>query len=145
MKFKVRTPEGELEFQSFGEVEQAWLMGLVGPDDELLEDGKTKWRKASSFPHLRNARRTGDQAWGGSWFLWAVIGILLGSGALWLLKLGTETGDWRHYTYGGALGLMTAMVMIHVTMRAARRSRPHGEVPATSSRPTSPDRQQRPS
>ncbi|MBL8953561.1 MAG: hypothetical protein JNK82_22490 [Myxococcaceae bacterium] len=136
MKFKVRTQEGELEFKSFGEVEQAWLMGLVGPDDELLEDGKTSWRKASSFPLLVQARRTGEQAWGGSWFLWTVIGILLGSAALWLIKDG-------HYLYGGTLGIMTAMVMVHVTVRASQRSRPHGVV--TSSRPPSPARQRPPS
>ncbi len=136
MKFRVRTPEGELEYQSFGEVEQAWLMGLVGPEDELLEDGKTTWRKASSFPLLVQARRTGEQAWGGSWFLWTVIGILLGSAALWLIKAG-------EYLYGGTLGIATAMVMIHVTVRASARSRPHGLV--TSSRPTSPARPQRPS
>lgn len=139
MKFKVRTPEGELQFQSFGEVERAWLMGLVGPDDELLEDGKTMWRKASSFPHLVNARRTGDQAWGGSWFLWTVIGVLLASATLWLIEAG-------EHLYGGLLGLMTAMVLIHVSVRAAKRSKPHGNVAATSSRPSSSrDRQQRPS
>ena len=136
MKFRVRTQEGELEFQSFGEVEKAWLMGLVGPDDELLEDGKTMWRKASSFPLLVNARRTGEQAWGGSWFLWTVIGILLGSATMWLIKAG-------EHLYGGFLGLMTAMVMIHVTVRAAKRAKPYGNV--TSQRPPSTDRQQRPS
>jgi len=137
MKFRVRTPEGELEYQSFGEVEQAWLMGLVGPDDELLEDGKTNWRKASSFPLLVHARRTGEQAWGGTWFLWTVIGILLGSAALWLLK----EGQWL---YGGTLGFMTAMVMIHVTVRASKRSRPHGNVTSSRQQPL-PGRQQPPS
>ncbi len=136
MKFRVRTQEGELEFQSFGEVERAWLMGLVGPDDELLEDGKTTWRKASSFPHLVNARRTGEQAWGGSWFLWTVIGILLASATLWLIKAG-------EHLYGGLLGLMTAMVMIHVTVRATKRAKPYGNI--TSQRPPSPGRPQRPS
>jgi hypothetical protein len=136
MKFKVRTPEGELDFQSFGEVEKAWLMGLVGPDDELLEDGKTRWRKASSFPLLVQARRSGEQAWGGSWFLWTVIGIMLGSGTMWLIRMGENL-------FGGLLGLMTAMVMIHVTVRAAKRSKPYGNV--TSPRPPSPDRPQRPS
>lgn len=139
MKFKVRTPEGELEFQSFGEVEKAWLMGLVGPEDELLEDGKTMWRKASSFPLLVQARRSGEQAWGGSWFLWTVIGILLASGTAWLIKAGENL-------YGGLLGLMTAMVMIHVTVRASKRARPYGNLPATSSRPPpSRDRPQQPS
>src|SRR5689334_7398992 len=126
MKFKVRNQEGELEFQSFGEVERAWLMGLVGPEDELLEDGKTMWRKANTFPHLVNARRTGEQAWGGSWFLWTVMGIMLGSSAMWLIRDG-------YYLAGGTLGLMTAMVMTHVTVKASKRSKPYGNV--TSSRP----------
>lgn len=129
MKFKVRTPEGELQFQSFGEVERAWLMGLVGPEDELLEDGKTTWRKANTFPLLVQAQRTGDQAWGGSWFLWTVIGIMLASSALWLIRDG-------YYLYGGLLGIMTAMVMTHVTIKASKRSKPHGDV--TSSRPPPP-------
>lgn len=131
MKFQVRTKEGELSFGSFGEVERAWLMGLVEPDDELLEEGKTTWRKASSYPVLVHARRSGDQAWGGSWFLWTVAGIMLGSCALWLLKDG-------YWLYGGTVGVLTAMVMVHVTVRASKRSRPHGVV--TSSRQPSPDR-----
>ena len=105
--------------RQLGEVEQAWLMGLVGPDDELLEDGKTKWRKASTFPLLVHARRTGEQAWGGSWFLWTLIGIILGSSALYLIKI-------EQYMYGIVLGLATSMVMIHVTVRAHQRSKPHG-------------------
>lgn len=121
MKFRVKTPEGELEFQSFGEVERAWLMGLVGPDDELLEAGQTKWRKARTFPLLVNARRTGEQAWGGSWFLWVILGVLFGSATLWLL----EAGLW---VYAGPLGFLTAGVMIHVTILASRRSKPHGNV-----------------
>src|SRR5258705_12394631 len=139
MKFKVRTQEGELEFQSFGEVERAWLMGLVGPDDELLEEGKTMWRKASTFPHLISARRRGEQAWGGTWFLWTVIGILLGSLAMWLIHEGL-------FIFGGVVSLATASLMFHVVKTAHARSRPHGLV--TSSRPApqpSPDRQQRPS
>src|SRR3954469_16727530 len=139
MKFKVRTPEGELEFQSFGEVERAWLMGLVGPEDDLLEEGKTSWRKARSFPLLVNARRTGEQAWGGSWFLWTVIGILLGSGAAWLIRAGQNVA-------GGLLGLMTALGMIHVSVRAAQRSKPYGNVTASSrAQAPSPGRPQRPS
>ena len=138
MKFKVRTPEGELQFQSFGEVEKAWLMGLVGPDDELLEDGKTTWRKASSFPLLVHARRTGEQAWGGTWFLWTVMGILFGSGALWLLKEG-------QYLFGVMLGFATALVMVHVTVQAAKRSKPYGDVTSSRRPPPSLDRPRPPS
>jgi hypothetical protein len=130
MKFTVRTKDGELTDGSFGEVENAWLLGLVGPDDELLEEGKTKWRKASSFPYLVNARRTGEQAWGGAWFLWTVIGILAGSGALYELKAGITALTHGELTaelvIGTVLGIATAYVMLQVTLRAQRRARPHG-------------------
>jgi hypothetical protein len=119
MKFTVRTSDGELTFGSFGEVEKAWLMGLVGPDDELLEDGHTKWRKASSFPVLVGARRTGEQAWGGAWFLWAVISILMGSATWYFL----HNGD---YLFGMLFGIVTALLTINVTVRANKRARPHG-------------------
>jgi hypothetical protein len=119
MRYTVRTKEGELKFGSFGEVEKAWLLGLVEPDDEVLEEGHEKWRKASSFPLLLRARRTGEQAWGGSWFLWTMIGICLGSAALWLIKS-------QQYLYGGILGVGTALVMAHVTTQAHKRSKPHG-------------------
>jgi hypothetical protein len=130
MKFTVRTQDGELTFGSFGEVEKAWLLGLVGPEDELLEEGKSKWRKASSYPYLVNARRTGEQAWGGAWFLWTVIGILMGSGALYELKTGIAALSHGEMTpdivFGAVLGLLTAMVMIRVTVKAHKNARPHG-------------------
>jgi hypothetical protein len=149
MRYQVRTQEGELTFQSFGEVEQAWLMGLVGPDDELLEEGKTLWRKASSFPLLVQARRTGEQAWGGSWFLWAVIGILAGSGALWLIHEGIKelqaSGNPSQLIAGGLLALATASLMFHVVTKAHQRSRPHGVVTSSRLPSPSPDRQRPPS
>ena len=36
MKYRVRSTEGELEYSSFGEVEKAWNMGLIEPNDEVL-------------------------------------------------------------------------------------------------------------
>jgi hypothetical protein len=129
MKWTVRTKEGELVYESFGEVEKAWLLGLVEPDDELLEEGKTKWRRAGSIPLLVQARRTGEQAWGGAWFLWILTGIMLASSALWLARGGL-------YGAAVALGIFTMAVMAYGTWRAAKRARPHGDV--TSSRPPSP-------
>ena len=55
MRYFVRTPEGELVFNSFGEVERAFLQGLVEPDDEIREEDANKWRKASTLPLLVQA------------------------------------------------------------------------------------------
>ena len=67
--------------------------------------------------------------------MWTVIGILLGSSALWLIKDG-------YYLLGGVVGLATAMVMIQVTTRASARAKPPGNLTASRAAPQpSPDRQ----
>lgn len=122
MKFRVRSKDGgELEYESFGQVEQAWLLGFVEPDDELLEEGKTKWRKASSFPLLVQARRSGDQVWMGSWFLWIVLGVAGATAALVLL--GHEALE--HKIAGVVMGFAVAMAMLKVTLNAHARRKPH--------------------
>ncbi len=121
MKYKVRSKEGELDFPSFKEVEQAWLLGLIEPDDEVLEEGKTVWRKAGTIPLLANARRTGEQAWGGAWFLWTLIGVAGGSMALYMLR----SDDTTTQVMGMVLAFVVAGVMFKVTQRAFQRSKPH--------------------
>ncbi len=57
MKWKVKSSDGELEYSTFGEVERAYQMGLIEGEDELLEEGTTRWRKANTIPLLVNAAR----------------------------------------------------------------------------------------
>lgn len=122
MKFRVRSKDGgELEYESFGQVEQAWLMGFVEPDDELLEEGKTKWRKASSFPLLVQARRSGDQVWMGSWFLWIILGV---AGATYALVL-LGHPELEHKIAGVVMGFGVAMAMLKITLNAHARRKPH--------------------
>lgn len=118
MKYKVRNKDGELEYLSFGQVEQAWLMGLIEPEDEILEEGKTKWRKAGSIPVLVQARRSGDQVWRGTWFVWVLGGVIGGSIALYLL----QSGD---YVMGFVVAFAVASVMLHVTWKAYQKQKPH--------------------
>jgi hypothetical protein len=117
MRYTVRTPEGELTFGSFGEVERAWLQGLVEPDDEIREEGSSKWRKASSLPTLVQARRRGDAAWGGTQSAWLVILIVLASAALYLIAKG-------HTWSGLTLAFALALLLTRVTYKAFKRSRP---------------------
>lgn len=117
MKFTVKTPDGELTYASFGEVEKAWLNGLVGPDDELLEEGHTKWRKASTFPVLMQARRHGDAVWGGSQQAYLIIVVVLGSAALYALVKG-------HWIGIPALFIL-AYMMMRITWNAYKRTKPH--------------------
>jgi hypothetical protein len=118
MKYTVRTKEGELVYGSFGAVEQAWLQGLVEPDDEVLEEGTTKWRKAGSIPLLARARRSGNQVWGGAQMAWIVIGIATSSFALYMLATG-------RLLIGGISALATAFMLFNITTKAFKKSKPH--------------------
>ncbi|HYR54681.1 MAG TPA: hypothetical protein VEM39_01090 [Myxococcaceae bacterium] len=117
MRYTVRTPEGELTYNSFGEVERAWLNGLVDGDDEIREEGASKWRKASTFPVLAQARRRGDAVWGGTQSAWIVIAIILASAALYSIARG-------HLWYGLAIAFALALLLTRVTYKAFKRSRP---------------------
>src|SRR6202022_1831994 len=88
MRYTVKTPEGELTYNSFGEVERAWMQHLIDPEDEIRGEDSTRWRKASSFPVLVRARRQSAATWGGSQALWILIGIMLGSAALYFIAKG---------------------------------------------------------
>lgn len=52
MPYRVRTKDGELTYPTIAELSQAWQLGMVDPEDEVLEDGKQLWRKAGSLPFL---------------------------------------------------------------------------------------------
>jgi hypothetical protein len=122
MKYRVRTRDGgELDYTSFGQVEQAWLMGLIEPDDEVLEEGKTRWRKAGSIPLLISARRSSEQVWAGSWFLWTLIGIFGATVGLGLLS----QKELEYKAAGAVVAFGIASLMIHVSVKAWDRRKPH--------------------
>lgn len=118
MKYRVRNSEGEIDFQSFGQLEQAWLMGLVEPTDEILEEGKTMWRRADTIPLLARARRHGDNVWGGAWFLWTLIGVAGGTISLLLFNE-------KQYLIALVVAFIVAGLMIKVTTDAQKRRDPH--------------------
>lgn len=86
MRYRVRTPEGELEYENLLEVERAYVSGLVEPEDEVLEEGGTLWRKAATIPALVRARSTGVRS--NSQLLSIVFAAVAGLFALLLLKMG---------------------------------------------------------
>jgi hypothetical protein len=117
-KYRVKSKEGELVFGSFGEVERAWLQGLVEPDDEVLEEGSTRWRRAGSIPLLAKARRYGNQVWGGTQNLWIFFAIVLISLDFYLLLRG-------HVLMAIWLGVATAMILVRVMVNAHKKTKPH--------------------
>jgi hypothetical protein len=123
MKYTVRNQDGQLEYSSFGQVEQAWRLGFVEPSDEILEEGKTMWRRADSFPLLAKARRHGDDVWNGAWFLWALIGVTLATISLLFLK----EKEVMPRVIGFTIAIGDAYLLGYVTVRAQKRRKPHGK------------------
>ena len=120
MKYTVRAPEGELTFESFGELERAYFSGLVDPDDEVLEEGATRWRKAVTFSVLRRPRplTAHDKE---SQKLWLALAIVLATVALWALSA-AQLG-WKRYFAALAAALLVAAVLGRMTRIASKRRR----------------------
>lgn len=125
MKYRVRNQDGEIEFQNFGQLEEAYLMGLVEPTDEVLQEGHQNWRRADSYALLARARRHGDNVWGGAWFLWVLIGVAGATVALVLFKrAATEKND-LYWALGFLIAIADVVLMTRVTVNAQKRRDPH--------------------
>lgn len=57
MGYRVRNQDGEVHFESFRDLHNAYRIGLVEPEDEILQDGQQKWRRARTVAHLQGAPR----------------------------------------------------------------------------------------
>ncbi|WNG16052.1 hypothetical protein [Cystobacter fuscus] len=118
MRYHVRTPDGELDYLSFREVELAYMQGLVGPDDEVREEGQTLWRKASKIPELARARPAPLQGNAARLRLGAVVSaVVLG---LFSLKL-LFSESWTRRGVGIALALVTSVILTQLTRQAFKR------------------------
>jgi hypothetical protein len=117
MRYRVRTPDGELEYESILHVEQAYVAGLVDPEDEVLEEGGTLWRKASTLPNLARARRpASSKSTNRTQSLIILIAVVLGVFSLLLVWSGRGL-----LALLGALGVIS--LLWRVTYDAFRRKR----------------------
>jgi hypothetical protein len=117
MRYHVRTPDGELDYLSFREVELAYMQGLVGPDDEVREEGQTLWRKASTIPVLARAKPP-VRGWKARSQALTVVGSVLL--AIWALML-IASDSWTRRGMGIVLALTTSALLTRVTYKAFKR------------------------
>ncbi|MET0401405.1 MAG: hypothetical protein ABW123_03335 [Cystobacter sp.] len=117
MRYRVRTPEGELDYLSFREVELAYMQGLVGPEDEVLEEGQTRWRKASTIPVLARARPPTRGLLARAQGIAVVASVLVGIWALMLIA----SDSWTRRGLGIVLALLTSALLTRVTYKAFKR------------------------
>lgn len=92
MGYRVRNEHGELRFESFTELKEAWQQQLLGPEDEVLEDGSTSWQKAGSLPKLVQFTRERPATMSPElrWYLLAGFVVAVGAALLWGLARGPE-------------------------------------------------------
>jgi len=90
MKYRVRTPEGELSFSSILELTKAYLVGLVAPEDEVQREGDTRWRKAASLPQLAQAKKPPRHFLADLHMRWALILAAIGSIAAFSFLYGSK-------------------------------------------------------
>jgi hypothetical protein len=119
LSYRVRTPDGELAFPSLAEVERAYAMGLVGPEDEVREEGAGAWRKAGSLPVLARSRPSARSRDGRTQRLPILLAVGLSLLALYLIL--QEAPGTR--LLGAGLALVVAGLLMRVTSRAFGRGK----------------------
>lgn len=118
MKYRVRSADGEIEFDSLEALRTASHSGLVEATDEVLREDETVWRKASTmgaiWPQGAKKKRNPQT-------LWIALAVLLGIGAFVMLLKGGQ--DSEFYLYGVGLGFVVAAILFKITRDAAKLRR----------------------
>lgn len=111
MPYDVRTPDGQLSYESLYDVERAYAQGLVAPDDEVrVPNGE--WQKAKDIPAFRHTKpaSVSRSPVRGTMIVICVLGVV----ALGLL--------FTHHLYSAiGVSLVIAAFCMQLTTRAFRR------------------------
>jgi hypothetical protein len=117
MRYRVRTPDGELDYPSQEDLVRAYTQGLVGPEDEVLEQGHATWRKAASLPALVRAQPRASGLAGRAQRWTVLLVVMLGMGALRLILDDSP----QKRILGVVLALVVGLMLSRVTYKAFRR------------------------
>lgn len=111
MKYTVKNKDGELTYGSMEELKQAYVLGLVEAEDEILEEGAQLWRKANGIPLLVTARKvnleSADSKRLGGW-VFAALGLSVVS----FYFLWNQIWTWGGLTTFGVLAMLTQIVRL---------------------------------
>lgn len=94
MRYRVRNEHGELTFESFEALKEAFRQSLVDPDDDVMEEGAATWRKASTVPKLMESREAKPPLMQteARWYVIAIVVFAVGAGVLITLKKNNYVG-----------------------------------------------------
>jgi hypothetical protein len=117
MNYRVRSPEGEMEFPSLYEVAKALRQGLVDADDQLFSPGEPTPVRVGNHPALRGhlPEPAGRGPFGGAARLELGATVAAGLAAITGLLSG-----WNHWVVGGCV-VVVAYLSTRIALRAGRR------------------------
>lgn len=121
MKYLVRNADGQLEFESFKQLEEAVRTGFVEPEDEFLREGESEWKKVSSQPSLLKHGSKGLTI--NRLYLWIIIAVGLGGSAFFMISRGHREDRPELYGLGLLFAFSAVGVLFKVTTDASRRQR----------------------
>jgi hypothetical protein len=109
-RYEVKSQGGQLFYDTFIHVEQAYLAGLIDPADEIRKEGDAEWKRASAMPQLRNLQHA-EKRIAGAYVPWIIGAVVLGIAALIFLM----QGKWL-------IGLVLAVILSTVLFRLTYKS-----------------------
>ena len=123
MKYRVRSKDGELEYESFQQLEDAARLGFVEADDELLREGETEWKKVSSQPALVKQKRPGLAAFNTPLVRWIALSVAGAVFAFYAIHRGTTEDKPELSAAGLTAAFLCVGVLFKVTADASKRRR----------------------
>jgi hypothetical protein len=116
MSYRVRTPEGELEFASLYEISNALRHGLVDGEDEVLVPGQTTWVKVAEHSALKAHVRSGTGIRPGTVLGGLELGATVASA---LVAVTGILAGWSYWVVGVAV-LVAVWLSTRMAMRSTR-------------------------
>ncbi len=106
--YRVKTQDGELTYGSLEEVKNAYVLGLIEAEDEVLKEGDTLWRKAGGIPLLVTAAKARQKSTRSKAQRFYLAGMMVGGlGGMYFLLKGN---------YGLGAGLVAIVVVFGLRM-----------------------------
>lgn len=117
MKYRVRSPEGEMDFASLYEVANALRQGLVDETDELFLPGQTTSVRVGDHPALKRSGGSAGARRPTSFLGGFEVGVALASA---LVAVTGILGGWSYWVVGGA-ALIATWLSTRIALRASRK------------------------
>lgn len=122
-RYLVRSEGGELRYDTLLHLEQAYLTGMVSPDDEISVEGSGEWKRASEMPQLANLKRHESTMRGSQVPLVMGAVVLAVAALLFLLRATSSANPLRDWMITLVLVIALSALLFRLTYKANRPKR----------------------